>query len=508
MQDRLITKTKMKRPDDPLVEATATPASLKRSKKGQNEDGTEKYDIDINCLDDDSENTGDMFSDESIFESINQSHLRIHECFCRNSTIDNSIVSAPSVSADHCIFEQDSSNDGEGACRGMSSSMIVEEGVHVPEEDSPVYQSNRMNYPDLLTFIEGSLVGSSDSVENAEQDSVETDKAPVQPNSGPAEVEFPSLQSIAQDGSHGKKLDEKQYIAYQTICCTFMLSVVYENSTIANTLASDSDLLGPPQTSGDNRKARNVVKRLKELGGNDHLIMLLSGGAGCRKSLVIGRAQKFCFEFCRAVGIPYHKNTIYLSSTSGSSAALIGGTTTHSAAYLNNTKIYDVYRVEWKHVRVFVVDEVSLFRVSDMVELNKKLQNLREDKNRPYGGVSVIFSGDFHQLAPVASSDSQILYSKSPKALWWVNLINCSIFLENNHRFKGDPEYGAFLERMRLGQTTSEDIDHFVNSRFIDGTNVTVPVDGQICHATANNKTRNAIASSIFREHIISTHPL
>jgi hypothetical protein len=137
--------------------------------------------------------------------------------------------------------------------------------------------------------------------------------------------------------------------------------------------------------------------------------MLLSGGAGCGKSLVIGRAQKFCFEFCRTVGIPYHKNTIYLSSTSGSSAALIGGTTTYSAAYLNNTKIYDEYRIEWKHVRVFVVDEVSLFRVSGMVELNKKLQNLREDKNRPYGGVSVIFSGDFHQLAPVASSDSQIL---------------------------------------------------------------------------------------------------
>ena len=52
-------------------------------------------------------------------------------------------------------------------------------------------------------------------------------------------------------------------------------------------------------------------------------------------------------------------------------------------------------------------------------------------------------SGDFHQLAPVASSDSRILYSKSPKALWWVNLIDCSIFLENNHRFKEDPEYGA-----------------------------------------------------------------
>jgi hypothetical protein len=216
----------------------------------------------------------------------------------------------------------------------------TEDGTQLPEQQSPVNQSNRVNYPDLLTFIEGSLVGSSDSVENVEQDIAEIDReSTAQPNIGSSGVEFPSLRSIAKDRSHGKKLDEKQYIAFQTICCTFMLSVVYENSTIANTLGSDSDLLGPPQTSGDNRKARNVVKRLKQLGGNDQLIMLLSGGAGCGKSLVIGRAQKFCFEFCRAVGIPYHKNTIYLSSTSGSSAALIGGTTTHSAAYLNNTKI-------------------------------------------------------------------------------------------------------------------------------------------------------------------------
>jgi hypothetical protein len=42
MQDRLIAKTKMKRPDDPLFEATATPASLKRSKKRQNGDETEE----------------------------------------------------------------------------------------------------------------------------------------------------------------------------------------------------------------------------------------------------------------------------------------------------------------------------------------------------------------------------------------------------------------------------------------------------------------------------------
>jgi hypothetical protein len=92
----------------------------------------------------------------------------------------------------------------------------TEDGTQLPEQQSPVNQSNRVNYPDLLTFIEGSLVGFSDSVENAEQDIAEIDReSTAQPNIGSSGVAFPSLRSIAQDGSHGKNWTKNNTLLFR-----------------------------------------------------------------------------------------------------------------------------------------------------------------------------------------------------------------------------------------------------------------------------------------------------
>ena len=53
------------------------------------------------------------------------------------------------------------------------------------------------------------------------------------------------------------------------------------------------------------------------------------------------------------------------------------------------------------------------------------------------------FSGDFHQLQPIGKKE--VLYSYSPLAMLWKNIINCSIFLNDNHRFKDDPVFGNIL---------------------------------------------------------------
>ena len=70
-----------------------------------------------------------------------------------------------------------------------------------------------------------------------------------------------------------------------------------------------------------------------------------------------------------------------------------------------------------------------------------------------FGGVSIVFSGDFHQLQPVGKSE-EILYSLSPGGQWWENTINCAIFSENSHHFIDDTVYGEIMQRMRMGQDT------------------------------------------------------
>ena len=76
-----------------------------------------------------------------------------------------------------------------------------------------------------------------------------------------------------------------------------------------------------------------------------------------------------------------------------------GGTTVHSAAYMNCKRITDAMRNEWKDVKVLVHNEVSFFKTTDMDTLDRRLRAF-ENQNKPYGGVHIVFSGDFYQLQP------------------------------------------------------------------------------------------------------------
>jgi hypothetical protein len=67
-----------------------------------------------------------------------------------------------------------------------------------------------------------------------------------------------------------------------------------------------------------------------------------------------------------------------------------------------------------------------------------------------------IFSGDFCQLEPVCSNNSELLFSSLSSRHWDSN-INVVNILDNDHRFKEDPEYGKMLKRMWNGDLSIED---------------------------------------------------
>ncbi len=73
-----------------------------------------------------------------------------------------------------------------------------------------------------------------------------------------------------------------------------------------------------------------------------------------------------------------------------------------------------------------------------------------------FGGFSIIFAGDFHQLEPIYSKESNLLFSSKSTQQWDQN-INAIIILENKHCFKEDPEYGKMLKRMWERDLTLED---------------------------------------------------
>ena len=154
-------------------------------------------------------------------------------------------------------------------------------------------------------------------------------------------------------------------------------------------------------------------------------------------------AQFFCHKFCTAIAAAFNDYTFYFTATTGSAAALFGGTTIHSAAHLNKSRVNEQMKDIWRNdVRILIIDEISFFKASDIAELDKQLKRLTGRYDMVYGGVSIVFSGDFHQLKPICAED-EVLYSDSSAASLWENTIN-AIFLDNSHRFKETLSLGKF----------------------------------------------------------------
>ncbi|KAL7450493.1 hypothetical protein ACHAWC_005221 [Mediolabrus comicus] len=365
----------------------------------------------------------------------------------------------------------------------------------------------------MLTFIQGATVGSR-RTRGGENDDDGSDGCC---NDGEHEEEetqkqhaIPTMQSVAEESDN--TLDTKQYLAYQIICASFLLQLIYESGNTTTNLGKYFHAVGMEDSDDHDSnfiaKRNELVTKLNQMGGEEQLRMLLTGPAGCGKSTCIETAQEFAHKFCMGVAMAFNDYTFYFTSTTGSSAALFGGTTIHSAAHLNKTRITETMRTIWLHdVRILVIDEISFFQVSNIEKLDKHLKRLTGRNDLPYGGVSVIFSGDFHQLKPICKEE-EVLYSASPGALCWENTINCAIFLDKSHRFKDDPEFGNILRRMRMGQDTMADREA-INERVINKkTGGIVPDDcPDACYACPWNKERNGVEAAVFKRHILDTHP-
>jgi ATP-dependent DNA helicase PIF1 len=113
---------------------------------------------------------------------------------------------------------------------------------------------------------------------------------------------------------------------------------------------------------------------------------------------------------------------------------------------------------KWKTVDVLIIDEVSMMskKIFDIIEELGRI--IRKNKN-PFGGIQVIFSGDFYQLPPVGSimeiETSQFCFESEK---WYtVFTIENHIILKTIFRQK-DPLYKKILMEIREGKLSEENI--------------------------------------------------
>ncbi len=96
------------------------------------------------------------------------------------------------------------------------------------------------------------------------------------------------------------ELDEKQYIAYEMIACSFLLGLVKDGNDSNTTLFTS---LQKTMGGESSKEIADIVKKLETSGGQEQLLLFLTGPAGSGKSTAMRVAEQFCHEFCVAVGV-------------------------------------------------------------------------------------------------------------------------------------------------------------------------------------------------------------
>jgi hypothetical protein len=118
--------------------------------------------------------------------------------------------------------------------------------------------------------------------------------------------------------------------------------------------------------------------------------------------------------------------------------------------------------------------------------------------------MSVIFSGDFRQLEP-GQIDSQLLYTTQSN-MYFENLLNAALILENKHRFKEDPVYGQMMSDMWFDDLSVEQKKEINKRVVMDKRTIPDVLDDDCHYACPTNRHRNIISANNFRRHILATH--
>ena len=113
------------------------------------------------------------------------------------------------------------------------------------------------------------------------------------------------------------------------------------------------------------------------------------------------------------------RNTIVVTAMTGVAATLIYGETTHGALSLNRKCEIGPEQIElWANTHLLIIDEISFVSKSDFQMMHKQLGKLKQEINKKFSGLNIIFSGDFWQFEQGSSQ-----YTKTIVCISLIGLI-------------------------------------------------------------------------------------
>jgi ATP-dependent DNA helicase PIF1 len=202
---------------------------------------------------------------------------------------------------------------------------------------------------------------------------------------------------------------------------------------------------------------QEMVIELARLGKN----IFYTGSAGTGKSLLLKTLIKNLKQ-------QHPPESVCVTASTGLAAYNIGGMTINSCTGIGlgtGTADYLVKKItsnkkakaRWDAMKVLIIDEISMIDGTLIDKLDEIAKRLKI-KHLPFGGIQVIFCGDFYQLPPV-SKDKEIVFAFESK--FWRNNIKVQVLLKQVFRQASDKQFLQMLQEIRDGKVSESTIKKF-----------------------------------------------
>ncbi len=186
--------------------------------------------------------------------------------------------------------------------------------------------------------------------------------------------------------------------------------------------------------------------------------VFLTGPAGSGKTYVLREYIKYLNELGASIGI---------TASTGIAATHMGGVTIHSWSGIginDDLTKSDIQAIaEKSHVKnkikntsILIIDEISMLHHFRLEMIDRVIKEIKQSEE-PFGGMQVVFCGDFFQLPPVqkyGEKESHFAYH-SPV---WEKLGLKICYLHEQHR-QNDDSYLSLLNAIRENAINKEMID-------------------------------------------------
>jgi ATP-dependent exoDNAse (exonuclease V) alpha subunit len=183
--------------------------------------------------------------------------------------------------------------------------------------------------------------------------------------------------------------------------------------------------------------------------------VFLTGSAGAGKTYVLNQY----IQYLRERNVP-----VAVTASTGIAATHMNGMTIHAWAgigikdqlnrsQLQNMRAKKYLKDKMEKAKVLIIDEISMLHKNQLDLVNEVLKFFK-NTTAAFGGIQVIFSGDFFQLPPVgkAGETSRDKFAFMSKA--WLDAKLSICYLTEQHR-QEDNELNDILNEIRNGEISS-----------------------------------------------------